>query len=234
MEMLWLSHIIGHSLSGHMTSSSQLKMARLDTGDNHFFFFSIFGGKQMQIYKILGQLQHVRWKPFNGNTFKLQLCSVYFIFWKVRQRIASCKKLKINLIKLVKHWTLKVKSCLPSPLGCLRPGLDLWESCTCTDASELSRGVTSCKTASVFWSDPGQLRFLFGNGIWKAKTLTLGITSATIWVHFPRIPNYYQVPAKCLLFLPLLLFSTVNSPLLFFWPQMSWSSRNSGWKITYP
>lgn len=58
-----------------------------------------------------------------------------------------------------------------------------------------------------------------------------GITSATIWVHFPHIQNHCQVPAKCRLFL--LLFSTVNSPCYSFLPKISWSNWNSGWKITF-
>lgn len=53
-----------------------------------------------------------------------------------------------------------------------------------------------------------------------------GITSATIWVHFPHIQNHCQVPGKRCLFL--LLFSTVNSPCYSFCPKLAEATEIAG------
>lgn len=89
-------------------------------------------------------------------------------------------------------------------------------------------GVTSCKTVPVFWSDPRTIEVSLWKWNMESQNTHSGITSATTWVHFPHLPNYYQVPAKCLLLLPLLLFSTVDSPCYSFGPKWAEAAETAG------
>lgn len=122
---------------------------------------------------------------------------------------------------------------LPYPLGCFQPGLDLWERRRYTDAGELSWGGLwsmgyFMQIGSCFLKRPRTIEVSFWKWNMESQNTHSGITSATIWVHFPHIPNDYQVPAKRLLSLPLLLFSTVNSPCYSSGPKWAEAAEIAG------
>lgn len=170
--------------------------------------------------------QRARAPPkFCDNTPSQVFLASFFYFRKVKQRGGSSMNLKL-IRKWVKHCSQVseyAKFCSPYPLGFLQRGLGLWESGKHTGASELN--------GSCFLKWPRTIEVSFWKWNMESQNTHSGITSATIWVHFPHIQNYCQVPAKCLLLL-FLVFNSKQSLLLFL-PKISWSNWNDGWKITF-